>query len=60
MNKYEKYIIQDLLPLYEEDLLSDETKEWLDMKLEEKQEYKLLIQKLQKPLECLLQNKSTE
>lgn len=60
MNKYEKYIIQDLLPLYEEDLLSDETKEWLDMKLEEKQEYKLLLQKLQKPLECLLQNKSTE
>lgn len=51
MNKYEKYIIQDLLPLYEEDLLSDETKEWLDMKLEEKQEYKLLLQKLQKPLE---------
>ena len=60
MNKYEKYIIQDLLPLYEEDLLSDETKEWLDMKLEEKQEYKLLLQKLQKPLQCLLQNKSTE
>lgn len=51
MNKYEKYIIQDLLPLYEEDLLSDETKEWLDLKLEEKQEYRQLLQKLQKPLE---------
>lgn len=51
MNKYEKYIIQDLLPLYEEGLLSNETKEWLEDQFEENQEYKSLLTKLQKPLD---------
>ena len=51
MKKYEKYIVEDLLPLYEEGLLSDETKEWLETKLGKNAEYEQLLVKMQQPLE---------
>lgn len=51
MKKYEKYIIEDLLPLYEEGLLSEETKEWLEVQLKKNEEYQRLHEKMQQPLE---------
>ncbi len=45
-----KYIVEDLLPLYQEDLLHAETKEWLEEQLENSEEYRLLLQRLSQPL----------
>ncbi len=51
MNKEVRFIIEDLLPLYNEGLLSEETKKWLEKQIEENEEVKQLVDTSQKPIE---------
>lgn len=51
MNKEVRFIIEDLLPLYNEGLLSEETTKWLEKQMAENEEYKRLAETSQKPLE---------
>jgi type IV secretory pathway TrbD component len=51
MNKHVEHIVLDLLPLYQEGLLSDETTEWLEKQLQENNELKQLAEKMDTPLE---------
>lgn len=50
MNKYERAIFEDLLPLYEEGLLSSETKKWMEEKASMDDDSKDLLQKTNTPL----------
>lgn len=51
MDKHTQYIVEDLLPLYQEELLSDETKAWLETQLENNPEWQTLAKGLEEPLE---------
>ena len=51
MDNHVKHIIEDLLPLYQEGLLSKETKEWLEAQLEENPAYQELLEKMRHTLE---------
>ncbi|MFC4560018.1 hypothetical protein ACFO3D_17795 [Virgibacillus kekensis] len=46
-----KHVVEDLLPLYQEGLLSEETTKWIEEQLEENDELGKLAQTLQMPLE---------
>ncbi|GAA0488523.1 hypothetical protein GCM10008986_12820 [Salinibacillus aidingensis] len=46
-----RHIVIDLLPFYQEGLLSKETTEWLEKQMEENEEYRKLAQTIQNPLE---------
>lgn len=51
MDKHIRYIVEDLLPLYQEGLLSDETTQWIEEQIKENTELQKLQQKLQNPIE---------
>lgn len=51
MDNHVKHIIEDLLPLYQEGLLSKESKEWLEAQLEENPAYQELLEKMRHTLE---------
>lgn len=51
MDKHIQYIVEDLLPLYQEGLLSDETKAWLETQLESNPEWQTLAKGLEEPFE---------
>ncbi|MFD2042693.1 hypothetical protein ACFSTA_00055 [Ornithinibacillus salinisoli] len=51
MDKHVRHIVEDLLPLYEEGLLSNETTKWVEEQIEENGELQKLAQRLQNPLE---------
>ncbi|MHA6250442.1 hypothetical protein [Oceanobacillus sp. CAU 1775] len=51
MDKHVQHIVEDLLPLYQEGLLSDETTKWLENQLENNADWKKLAQGLEEPLE---------
>ena len=44
-------IIEDLLPLYNEDLLSEETKKWMDEEIRNNKEFEELVEYSQVPIE---------
>ena len=46
-----KHVVEDLLPLHQEGLLSEETTKWIEQQLKENAELKKLAQSLQVPLE---------
>lgn len=46
-----RHIVEDLLPLYEEGLVSEETKKWLEEQLKKDENLRKLAQTLQTPLE---------
>lgn len=50
MDKYIRHIVEDLLPLYQEGLLSNETKEWLEKQIAENEEFQTLVLNLQTPI----------
>ncbi len=51
MDKHVGHIVEDLLPLYQEGLLSDATKEWIEEQMEKNEELQKLAKVLQNPLE---------
>lgn len=50
-DKHVRYIVEDLLPLYEEGLVSDKTKEWIETQLQQDEELKKLAENFHNPLE---------
>lgn len=53
MDKRIRSILEDLLPLYNEGLLSEETKKWFDEQIAGNEEVKNLVQKAAQPLDKL-------
>ncbi|WP_270166127.1 hypothetical protein [Paenibacillus sp. SYP-B4298] len=51
MDRRVRYIIEDLLPLYHENLLQPETKQWLEEQLGSSDEYQELAQHAAQPLQ---------
>lgn len=51
MDKYVRFIIEDLLPLYNEGLLSEETTEWLEDQVAKNLELQKIVAQSNRPLE---------
>ncbi len=51
MDKYVRSIIEDLLPLYNEDLLSEKTTEWFDAQVAKDPELQKIVEQTNRPLE---------